>query len=85
MRDNGFKGSMSDAEVAQRILGYLRKNRAAGDTLEGIATWWMMRQRVTETTETVQRVIRQLNEAGLIHEHATATGRTLYVASRHKS
>jgi len=75
----------SDAEVTRRILGYLRKNRMAGDTVEGIAKWWMMRQRLTETTETIHRVLQRLNSAGLIHEHRTPNGEILYVASRRKN
>jgi Fe2+ or Zn2+ uptake regulation protein len=70
----------SDAEIARRISKYLREHPQAGDTLEGIVTWWLLQQRVTESTEAVLRVLKQLKAQGIVCERKSLGNRTLYVA-----
>ncbi len=69
-----------DEEIARRILDYLRKHPKAGDTLEGIAKWWMLRQRLTESLEVVDQALRRLKAQGLIFERRGADARAVYVA-----
>jgi Fe2+ or Zn2+ uptake regulation protein len=73
-------GGKGEDEIAQGILNYLRSHPEASDTLEGIAKWWLMRQRVSESTEVVQRVLERLRDQGLIRECRLAGGSTLYEA-----
>jgi hypothetical protein len=68
-------------EIARSILDYLRAHPQASDTLEGVAKWWLLRQRVSESTEVVQRVLTRLRDQGLIRERRLAGGGTLYEAS----
>jgi Fe2+ or Zn2+ uptake regulation protein len=72
---------IGDDIICQLVLGYLREHPHAGDTLEGIREWWMFRQRLNDSAETVQRVLEQLKKTGAIHERKTASGRTLYFAN----
>jgi Fe2+ or Zn2+ uptake regulation protein len=67
--------------IGQCILSYLRQHPQAGDTLEGIAKWWLMRQRVSESIEVIRRVLERLKDQGLIRERRPAGGSTLYEAS----
>jgi hypothetical protein len=55
-----------DQELAEAILVYLADHPAAMDTVEGIAEWWLLRQRVRVVVERVERVLgRQANEGVL--------------------
>lgn len=53
-------------EVARRIIDYLSKHPDAGDTLEGIAKWWLGLERIDESVEDVSKVIEDLIKSGLI-------------------
>lgn len=68
-------------EIEQYIIKHLRENPQAGDTIEGIAGWWIMRQRLNECVDLVQQSLERLKARGLVTERKTADGRTLYTAS----
>jgi len=70
---------MHDYEIEHTILAYLLKHPRAGDTLEGIARWWIMHQRLSESVETIQQAIEQLKDKGLIAARKCPDGRTRYV------
>jgi len=59
-------GPPSDEEVEQAVLDYLRSHPNAGDTLEGIAGWWIARQRVQIAVQVVARALTRLVQRGLI-------------------
>lgn len=63
------------------IFEYLRQNPQSGDTVEGIVKWWMMRQRLSETADTVHHALEQLVEAGAVFERRNADGRIVYFAN----
>ncbi len=54
--------------MAAEILSYLKEHPEASDTFEGIAEWWIMRQRVRVEVETLKKVLCQLTEGGLLEE-----------------
>lgn len=56
----------TDEQVERAILDYLRTKPDAGDTLEGIASWWIARQRVQLGVHVVGRALARLVERGLI-------------------
>jgi hypothetical protein len=58
----------SDTDLHRAILGYLADNPEAMDTLEGIAGWWVVRQRVAVSVRSCERVLRDLIESGFIEE-----------------
>lgn len=70
----------AEAVAARRILSYLHAHRHAGDTLEGITRWWMLRQRVRESSEITRRALERLIEEGEVVERRSRAGETLYVA-----
>ncbi len=70
----------AEAAVARRILSYLHSHREAGDTLEGIMRWWMLRQRLSESSEITQRALERLVQTGEVVERRSGAGETMYVA-----
>ena len=66
-----------DDGVATAILGYLEEHPHGMDTLEGIAEWWIARQRVRVNVAAVARVLERLTEGGAV-EVVSANGHRLY-------
>lgn len=67
-----------DSKLAQEILSYLRLHPQAGDTLEGIARWWVTCQRLSESVEEVQHALEELKARGNVAEYRAPDGRTMY-------
>lgn len=64
--------------LAGEILRYLSTHREAADTAEGIARWWIKRQRLEDTVARVQVALDRLVERSLVEPHASAAGGTRY-------
>lgn len=63
-------------DVACCLARYLRINPLAGDTREGIAQWWLGLASVS--TETVERALALLQEAGAVEAVRAVDGRVRY-------
>jgi len=57
-----------EAELGKAILEYLGEHPDAQDTAEGIASFWVMRQKVKEEVKDVSRVLRQLTKSGQLEK-----------------
>ena len=57
-----------EAELSEAILLYLEEHPQAQDTVEGIASFWVMRQKVREDVEAVAMVLSKLTESGQLEE-----------------
>ena len=57
-----------EEELTDAVLEYLAENPRASDTLEGIAEWWIMRQRVRAEVKTLAKVLRQLTKTGRLEK-----------------
>lgn len=68
--------------VARDILAYLEKNADARDTLEGVAEWWLLDQKVDRELERVEAALEKLVEADLVEARRTADGRLHYLAKK---
>ncbi|MGD2085158.1 MAG: hypothetical protein PVH61_03145 [Candidatus Aminicenantes bacterium] len=64
--------------LAQRIISYLKKHPEAGDTLEGIVTWWLEQERIDRVVDDVADILRSLEKKGTLQAHRTQTGATIY-------
>ncbi|MBS0168398.1 MAG: hypothetical protein JSR29_20120 [Nitrospira sp.] len=64
--------------VAEAIRVYLRENRSAGDTAEGIWRWWLTDLRNKVDVAMVETVLQQLVSQGEIGKRILASGATLY-------
>jgi hypothetical protein len=58
----------SDDRIAAQILLYLKKHPQAKDTLEGITEWWLEKQLIDQSVESVARGVSQLCARGLLRE-----------------
>jgi hypothetical protein len=57
-------GSHPDADVRDLVLGYLDDHPTAMDTLDGIAEWWILRQRIEIEVRRIARVLEALVHEG---------------------
>jgi hypothetical protein len=64
--------------LSQRIISYLGKHPGAGDTLEGIVTWWLEQERIDRVVDDVADVLRSLEKKGTVQAHRTQAGTTIY-------
>jgi len=64
--------------VFYEILGYLLVHPKAQDTVEGIVTWWLMTQRITQQTAKVKAALAELVAGGLVLERRGPDGRLRY-------
>lgn len=55
-----------DSDVRDAVLAYLHEHPRAMDSLEGIAQWWLVRQRVRIGVELVARALADLEDRGLL-------------------
>jgi hypothetical protein len=66
--------------VKGEILSYLSNVPNAADTVEGIADWWIYRQRLRWARDTVQVALDALVAEGRLHRIERADGQVLYAA-----
>jgi hypothetical protein len=62
----GERATAEDRLVAHAILRYLLCHPDAGDTREGIASWWLRKQRIEEEVPRVIRALELLETCGFI-------------------
>lgn len=59
---------LHEEELTDAVLKYLAENPRASDTLEGIAEWWIMRQRVRAEVKTLAKVLHRLTKTGRLEK-----------------
>jgi len=64
--------------LAREIQAYLDRHPAAADTLEGILTWWIARQRMAESADQVQQALDHLVSQRHIQAHRRQGGAVVY-------
>lgn len=64
--------------IAKDIQEYFQGNPNAGDTVEGIANWWITRQSLNNAQDLVQQALEFLVDAGELHKRVYG-GRVIYV------
>jgi Fe2+ or Zn2+ uptake regulation protein len=67
--------------LAEEILLYLAKHPDASDSAEGIADWWLARQRYEESVTRVQDALNELEAKGLVVRAVLPDGTVIYRAS----
>ena len=66
------------ADLTEEILAYLNAHPRAADSLEGIVSWWLPRQRFELTRHRIQETLDKLVERGLIERIYLPDGSVLY-------
>ena len=72
-------------EVADLVARYLVAHPHASDTLDGIARWWLLRQRQNDARELVQAALDLLVERGVVERRTTVDGVTLFWSARDRT
>ncbi|QWP78994.1 hypothetical protein J5226_11640 [Lysobacter sp. K5869] len=67
-----------DREVESAVLAYLDRHPGAADTLDGIAAWWLPRQRYITARERIEGVLSRLVAAGVLQLRRLPDGTALY-------
>ena len=69
--------------VATVIRRYLAKCPESSETAEGVARWWLARQRYNDALELVQSALDVLEAEGQVEKINTGGGSVLYRKSQH--
>jgi len=64
--------------LANEIKAYLDNHPCSADSPEGIAKWWLSRQRYINSVEQVQMALELLAEEGVLNKSKAADGQTIY-------
>lgn len=64
--------------VALQILSYLSTHKDAQDTIEGIAEWWLLEQRVHHMIGEVKKALAELVAQRMVVERTGRDGRAHY-------
>ena len=67
--------SQVDSKICEQILRYIRSNPDAGDTVEGITTWWLQDEYpIKRVKESLDRLVAE----GLIFEVKSSDSHPIY-------
>ena len=64
--------------VARQIERHFAEHANAGDTLEGIYTWWLAGAQRDIDVETVRRALEKVVDEGRVEEVSLADSTTIY-------
>lgn len=67
--------------VAEQIQAHFAENPLAAESLEGIASWWLLQQRFEEAWITVSNALDLLVEKGVLTRTENAGGNPVYSMS----
>jgi hypothetical protein len=59
---------LPESELEEAIRLYLAEHPEAMDTTEGIAEWWLTRQRIRVDLEALMRVLSRLTGEGVLEQ-----------------
>jgi hypothetical protein len=78
-----MRGDAQTEAIAQLVARYLAAHPEASDTLDGIARWWLDRQRFDDAKPDVLRALEALERRGVVERRRLANGLTLFRRARH--
>lgn len=67
LKRSGFNND--DISMAKMILSYLIKNPEAKDTVQGIAKWWLLNEKIDQTLNNILNAMNFLTIQNLVHEN----------------
>lgn len=65
-------------DIADAICRYLASRPNAAETIEGVAKWWLLRQRYEDSVESVQQALNLLEEKGEVVRFRLTGGKVMY-------
>lgn len=73
------------ASTAEAIKRYLATRPNASETVDGVAKWWLLRQRYEDSIEHVQLALNLLEERGAVIRVRQSDGKEIYKSAREDS
>jgi hypothetical protein len=70
------------SRVLFAILAYLIDHPEADDTIEGIAQWWILKQRIRQQILVIEKALGVLVDKGFVLKQCSRNGRTCYRINR---
>jgi hypothetical protein len=70
--------------VEEAIVAYVVRHPEAGDTVEGVAAWWLPEAELAYNLPLVQRALEHLVEAHRLKRATMPGGRVIYSAATDK-
>ena len=70
------------SKIAREIVDYLSRNPDSEGTIESIAEWWLLDQRILEAVESVQSAITELLSENILIERRTGNECVSYRINR---
>jgi hypothetical protein len=64
--------------LADEVLAYVVRHPEAQDTVEGIAEWWLLEQRIRHAVSDVEAALSELVGNGFLVARQCTDGRTYY-------
>ena len=71
-------GNRNDPSLADEVLSYLSQHPEAQDTVEGIAEWWLLEQRVRHSVTDVAAALVEFEAQKLVVTRRGVDGRIHY-------
>lgn len=68
--------------VADAIRRYLAQRPEAAETVEGVAKWWLARQRYDDSVSLVQHALDYLEQQGEVEKISVTSGQVFYRKAR---
>ncbi len=68
----------AEESIRRAILAYLARHPQAQDTIEGIVEWWLLEQRIVDTTREVEKVLDELAAENLVTRRQERDGKVYY-------
>jgi hypothetical protein len=75
---NNVRHSNEVSRVLFDILAFLADHPDADDTIEGVAQWWLLEQRIRQQVPVIEKALTVLVEKGFVLEQGSSNGRTRY-------
>ena len=68
----------AEQSIRREILAYLARHPQAQDTIEGIVEWWLLEQRIVDTTREVEKVLDELAAENVVARRQERDGKVYY-------
>jgi hypothetical protein len=78
VRTGTVDGGHEAPAIASEVLRYFRRSPRAADTLEGIARWRLLEERIRSCVEEVDHALSWLVAAGLLLKHVAPGSAPLF-------
>ena len=76
--------SFRHKDIALKVLCYLNAHPDARDTIEGIAAWWLLEQRILEEKGKVMETLQELVDQGVLVVHRRRDAEEQFSLNREK-